>query len=94
MVARARGLPVADHARLYAGPVQGFVEMRPPTSKISTVTSPCVRDCCLDEAEVCMGCGRTLQDILRWHAASDEEREAILVAAKARVAERRKARRW
>jgi predicted Fe-S protein YdhL (DUF1289 family) len=53
-----------------------------------------VRDCCLDEAEVCMGCGRTLQDILRWHAASDAEREAILVAAKARVAERRAARRW
>ena len=66
---------------------------RPASSKVSTVTSPCVRDCCLDEADVCMGCGRTLQDILRWHAAPDEEREAILVAAKARVAERR-ARRW
>jgi predicted Fe-S protein YdhL (DUF1289 family) len=66
---------------------------RPPSSKVSTVASPCVRDCCLDEADVCMGCGRRLQDILRWHAASDEERETILVAAKARVAERR-ARRW
>jgi predicted Fe-S protein YdhL (DUF1289 family) len=58
------------------------------------VASPCVRDCCLDENEVCMGCGRTLQDILQWHAASDEEREAILLAAKARVAERRARRRW
>ena len=66
---------------------------RPGSSKVSTVASPCVRDCCLDEADVCMGCGRTLEDILRWHAASDEEREAILVAAKQRVAERR-ARRW
>ena len=66
---------------------------RPPSSKVSTVASPCVRDCCLDEADVCMGCGRALDEILRWHAASDEEREAILVAAKARVAERR-ARRW
>jgi predicted Fe-S protein YdhL (DUF1289 family) len=53
-----------------------------------------VRDCCLDEAEVCMGCGRTLQDILRGLAASDAVRAAILVAAKARVAERRAARRW
>ena len=59
----------------------------------ASVPSPCVRDCCLDENEVCMGCGRTLQDILRWHAASDEEREAILAAARMRVAER-KARRW
>jgi predicted Fe-S protein YdhL (DUF1289 family) len=66
---------------------------RLPTSKESTVESPCVRDCCLDEADVCMGCGRELQEILRWHKASREEREAILVAAKARVAERR-SRRW
>ena len=64
-----------------------------PLSKVSTVTSPCVRDCCLDEAEVCMGCGRALPEILRWHAASMEEREAILLAAKARLAERR-TRRW
>jgi predicted Fe-S protein YdhL (DUF1289 family) len=62
-------------------------------SKLSTVDSPCVRDCCLDEAEVCMGCGRTLQEILRWHAASGDEREAILALAKTRVAERR-SRRW
>jgi len=66
---------------------------RPPTSKISTVTSPCVRDCCLDEAEVCMGCGRQLQEILRWHKASDDEREAILAVAKTRLAERRARRR-
>jgi predicted Fe-S protein YdhL (DUF1289 family) len=65
----------------------------PRAPKASTVDSPCVRDCCLDEADVCMGCGRQLQEILRWHAASPEEREAILAAAKTRVAERR-ARRW
>ena len=59
----------------------------------ASVPTPCVRDGCLDENEVCMGCGRTLQEILRWHAASDEEREAILAAARTRVAER-KARRW
>ena len=67
---------------------------RPPSPKTSTVTSPCVRDCCLDEADECMGCGRKLEEILRWHAASDEEREAILIAAKARVAERRARRGW
>ena len=56
--------------------------------------SPCVRNCCLDEAEVCMGCGRALQEILRWHGASPEEREAILSAAKLRLEERRARRRW
>jgi len=67
---------------------------RPPFSKMSTVTSPCVRNCCLDEADVCMGCGRELQEIMRWHAASDEEREAILAVAKTRLAERRVRRGW
>ena len=66
---------------------------RHPSSRISTAASPCVRDCCLDENQVCMGCGRALQEILRWHAASDEEKEAILLVAKARLAERR-TRRW
>jgi len=61
------------------------MQRRLPTSEQSTPASPCVRDCCLDEAEVCLGCGRSLQEILRWHAASQEEREEILVAAKLRL---------
>jgi predicted Fe-S protein YdhL (DUF1289 family) len=56
--------------------------------------SPCVRSCCLDEADVCMGCGRSLQEILQWHAASPEEREAIKAAAKLRMDERRARQRW
>jgi predicted Fe-S protein YdhL (DUF1289 family) len=67
---------------------------RPASSKLSTVTSPCVRNCCLDDADVCMGCGRKLQEIVGWHAASDAEREAILVAAKLRLTERRARRGW
>jgi predicted Fe-S protein YdhL (DUF1289 family) len=50
--------------------------------------SPCVRNCCLDDADVCIGCGRHLGEILRWGAADAGEREAIL----ARAAERRTAR--
>jgi predicted Fe-S protein YdhL (DUF1289 family) len=41
-----------------------------------------------------MGCGRSLQEILHWHAASLEEREAILAAAKLRLDENRARRRW
>ena len=70
------------------------MDRRMPTPKASTPASPCVRDCCLDEAEVCMGCGRSLQEILRWQAASDEEREIILAAAKLRLDERQARRRW
>jgi predicted Fe-S protein YdhL (DUF1289 family) len=46
--------------------------------------SPCVRNCCLDDAQVCMGCGRELQEILRWREVSTAEREAILQRARAR----------
>ncbi|GIX36708.1 MAG: hypothetical protein KatS3mg126_2487 [Lysobacteraceae bacterium] len=50
--------------------------------------SPCVRRCCLDDEEVCVGCGRHLTEILGWHAADPATRHAIL----RRAAERLRAR--
>lgn len=50
--------------------------------------SPCVRNCCLDEEDVCLGCNRTLQEICGWHKASAVEKTAILI----RCRERSKAR--
>ena len=49
------------------------------------VSSPCRRNCCLDESDVCMGCGRSMDEILRWNEASDTEREEILRAAELRL---------
>lgn len=51
--------------------------------------SPCVRNCCLDEADVCLGCGRSLAEILRWHQADTGERAVIREQATARLRERR-----
>lgn len=51
---------------------------------LSGVRSPCRRNCCLDERDVCMGCGRTIGEIQRWNEASDGEREEILRAAELR----------
>jgi predicted Fe-S protein YdhL (DUF1289 family) len=42
------------------------------------VESPCIRNCCLDDADVCMGCFRTLREICDWHAASVAEKRDIL----------------
>jgi uncharacterized protein len=50
--------------------------------------SPCVRNCCLDEADVCIGCGRHLMEILAWNAVDAAERQAILDRAAARRAAR------
>ena len=38
------------------------------------VSSPCVRICALDEADVCVGCGRTLDEIARWSSMSSEDK--------------------
>jgi uncharacterized protein len=54
------------------------------------LASPCVRNCCLDEADVCMGCGRSLAEIVRWGTALDTEKREILARSRARVAERRR----
>ncbi|WP_417519222.1 DUF1289 domain-containing protein [Marinobacter sp.] len=48
------------------------------------VRSPCVSICALDERDVCIGCQRTSDEILRWTSMSNCERKAVLV----KVAER------
>ncbi|MGD8170759.1 DUF1289 domain-containing protein [Vibrio sp. TRT 21S02] len=40
--------------------------------------SPCIRQCCLDEDDVCVGCYRTLGEILAWHQLSSNERHEVL----------------
>lgn len=50
--------------------------------------SPCVRNCCLDENDVCMGCGRHINEILAWHKATGGEREDIIAIALQRLKER------
>ena len=53
------------------------------------MASPCVKLCVLDVRGVCEGCGRTMDEIRAWPAASDAVRHAILAAAAARRAARR-----
>jgi len=60
----------------------------PATDTPQDVPSPCIRHCCLDDQDVCLGCGRTLADILRWHDASPEERRQIVEMARQRLAQR------
>jgi predicted Fe-S protein YdhL (DUF1289 family) len=49
------------------------------------IASPCRRNCCLDLQDVCLGCGRTYQEIIAWHTADDAGRSAILAAAAQRL---------
>jgi predicted Fe-S protein YdhL (DUF1289 family) len=51
-----------------------------------SILSPCVRFCTLDPAgEICVGCGRTLDEIGRWLTYTDAERRAIMADLPARL---------
>ena len=44
--------------------------------KLMQVESPCVNICTVKN-NVCIGCGRTLEEIARWTRMSEEERKSI-----------------
>jgi uncharacterized protein len=49
--------------------------------------TPCIDVCEMDAAwDLCIGCGRTLDEIARWAAMSNEERRAIMAVLPARMA--------
>ena len=58
-----------------------------PVASTERVASPCT-DVCKMEGELCIGCFRTLDEIVRWSQASDDERREILAAVAQRRAER------
>lgn len=56
--------------------------------KQSVVESPCTGVCTLDDQGVCAGCGRLMDEIVRWSAASVSEQHDI----RERAARRRRPR--
>jgi hypothetical protein len=63
--------------------------MKPPADDsnepVGGVPSPCVRNCCLDENDICLGCYRSLSEILRWSEATEADRSEILVKCRLRA---------
>ena len=49
------------------------------------MASPCRRQCCLDERDMCLGCGRLLAEILEWGRADGGRRRLICQDAQARL---------
>jgi len=44
----------------------------------SAVLSPCVDICTLDSDFVCIGCGRSIEEILKWQEYTVEQQTAVL----------------
>ena len=51
------------------------------------IESPCTKICTLDpRSGLCLGCGRTIDEIARWSAMSEAERARIMAELPARRA--------
>lgn len=51
---------------------------------MTTVESPCIRNCCLDDNDICVGCFRSLGEIAHWSQVDDDGKMNILVDADVR----------
>jgi predicted Fe-S protein YdhL (DUF1289 family) len=56
-----------------------------PESAPQRVESPCIKVCLLDRHNVCVGCGRTLDEIAAWSRLTAEEQRAVCSVAAERL---------
>ena len=43
------------------------------------LASPCVRNCCLDENDICLGCNRSLDEIKNWLSMTNSEKARVFI---------------
>jgi len=56
------------------------------------IESPCIKICTLDaRAGLCLGCGRTVDEIAHWGAMSEAERAQVMGELSARLSARHQA---
>jgi uncharacterized protein len=57
---------------------------------VPTVSTPCINVCILDPlSALCIGCGRTGEEITAWAAMSEPERLAVMAGLEQRLADAR-----
>lgn len=49
------------------------------------IASPCNRVCTLNDDDVCLGCGRTLDDITQWGSMPEADKAACVERARERL---------
>lgn len=50
----------------------------------NTILSPCVRQCCLNENDICLGCFRSMEEICQWTQVDNQTRQQIIHNAEQR----------
>ncbi len=56
------------------------------TLAAGAAASPCTQVCTLDTHDICLGCGRTLDEIAAWAAMTDDAKRTVIEAATTRLA--------
>lgn len=51
-----------------------------------TIITPCIGQCDLDDNDVCMGCFRSSQEISDWINKTEDEKIAIVIRCKQKIA--------
>lgn len=59
-------------------------------SRSKTISSPCIRNCCLDTHDICLGCFRSLSEITQWTKVDDKTRKIFLNRANQRKSQKNK----
>lgn len=49
-----------------------------PSPSVDSIESPCIDVCELDSDFVCIGCGRTIDEVLKWPEYTDDQKQAVL----------------
>lgn len=57
----------------------------------SHTKSPCVRNCCLNKDDVCLGCFRHIEEIVGWKGLSDDGKVKVLECCETRKVEMKQA---
>ncbi len=45
---------------------------------MEAIKSPCIKQCQLDNNQICQGCWRHIDEIINWSQLSDAEKQSIL----------------
>jgi predicted Fe-S protein YdhL (DUF1289 family) len=61
----------------------GNIDLRDPNN-------PCIRRCCLDADDMCIGCFRTLEEILGWRSLSAAQKERVIAVCIVRKTQRKR----
>jgi predicted Fe-S protein YdhL (DUF1289 family) len=57
---------------------------KPTSPNKNQCSSPCVRNCCLDDSNICLGCFRSLDEITSWTEVNEQTRQDFLTNANSR----------